>query len=250
MISVIVLMSLLFVVPVAFAETDPILITKSGGMNKIVFDGKWTTGLEWKPTSWNELKYNQTVVQLRTAHQENFIYVMIDAVDDITISNDDRAVVCFDGKNNKGIIADSNDYCFAVSPNSDAVTYQGTTDTEQFKTISNPDEFVGISAQSDRNDRYSPISHVGYEFRIPIELLGRSDNYGFFVSVYDSSLQKFYSWPDLQLNQDFQKISPSKWGNIVSPDKTMPEFGVPIVILFAFMCIVVFFTKTRQNTWS
>ena len=249
MISAIVLLSLLFVVPVAYAETDPILITKSGGTNKIIFDGKWTTGLEWKPTSWNELKYNQTVVQLRTAHQENFIYIVIDAVDDIAISNDDRAVVCFDGKNNKDTIADSDDYCFLVSPNSDPVTYQGTTNIKQFKTVPNPEGFIGIGAQSDQNDRYSSIPHTSYEFRIPIELFGRSDNYGFFVSVYDSSLQKFYSWPDLQLNQDFQKISPSKWGNIVSPDKTMPEFGIPIVFLFAFICIVVFLTKTRQNTW-
>ena len=243
----IVLLSLLLVLPVAFADSDPILITRSAGLDKIVFDGKWTTGLEWKPTSWNELKYNQTVVQLRTAHQGDFIYIMIDAVDDVTISNDDRAVICFDGKNNKGIIADPNDYCFVVSPNTDAVTYRGTTDTEQFKIVPNPDEFIGVGSQSDQNDRYSLIPHESYEFRIPIELFGRADNFGFFVSVYDSSLQKFYSWPDLQLNQDFQKIPPSSWGNIVSPDKTMPEFGVPIVILFAFMCIVVFFTKIRSG---
>ncbi|NDB33446.1 MAG: hypothetical protein EB160_08490 [Nitrososphaeria archaeon] len=242
MISAIVLMSLLFGVPIAFAETDPILITKSAGLDKIVFDGKWTTSLEWKPTSWNELKYNQTMIHLRTAHQGDFIYVMIDAVDDVTISNDDRTVVCFDGKNNKGILADYDDYCFVASPNSDAVTYQGTMNTEQFKIIPNPDGFIGIGAQSDRNDRYSPISHVGYEFRIPIELFGRSDNYGFFVSVYDSDVQKFYSWPD-QLNQDFHKISPSNWGNIVSPDKTMPEFSLPTIILLVSLGGIVFFYK-------
>lgn len=247
MISAAVLMSLLFVIPIAFAETAPILITKSAGLDKIVFDGKWTTGLEWKPTSWNELKYNQTVVHLRTAHQGDFIYVMIDAVDDVTISNNDRAVVCFDGKNNKDAIPDSDDYCFTVSPNSDAVTYQGTTNIGQFKTVRNPDGFIGISAQSDQNDRYSSVPHTSYEFRIPIELFGRSDNYGFFVSIYDSSVQKFYSWPDLKSNQDFQKIPPNKWGNLISPDKSMPEFNLPIIALLVSISGIIFFAKVIQR---
>ena len=56
------------------AEAEPIMITVSSTMNKVIFDGKWTYGTEWKQSSLNTISYNDgTLMQLRTAHQENFI---------------------------------------------------------------------------------------------------------------------------------------------------------------------------------
>ena len=55
------------------------MITISPSMDKVNFDGKWTFFWEWKQTSLNTISYNDgTQIQLRTAHQGNFIYVLID----------------------------------------------------------------------------------------------------------------------------------------------------------------------------
>ncbi|MFB5638532.1 MAG: hypothetical protein ACE5RF_09010, partial [Nitrosarchaeum sp.] len=128
----------------AFAETDPILISKSVGMNDVIFDGKWTFTTEWKPSSWNQLNYdNEKTIHLRTAHQDEFLYVFVDFVSDITLDkNSDNAIICFDTKNDKTEIADSNDYCFSVSLDSkSSFTYQGGSPFAMkgnFKKIPNP----------------------------------------------------------------------------------------------------------------
>ena len=93
-----------------------ILITKSNSMKEIDFDGKWTFYSEWKQTSWNPIKSDETTVfHLRTAHQGDFIYVLIDAISDTNANiGSDKAIVCIDSKNNKSEFFDSDDYCFIV----------------------------------------------------------------------------------------------------------------------------------------
>jgi len=60
-------------------------------------------------------------------------------------------------------------------------------------------------------------------------LLERSDNYGFYLSVYDASLDKFYSWPENSRNTS-DIPPPSEWGDIISPDKSLPELNLPILV--------------------
>jgi len=79
-------------------------------MDKVIFDGKWTFAKEWKNSSadviWEE-------IILRSAHQGNFIYIMLDVMKDETADNNkDSAIVCFDTKNDQNVTPDENDYCF------------------------------------------------------------------------------------------------------------------------------------------
>ena len=229
-----------------YASTDPILITQSTGLHDVIFDGKWTNEKEWKPSSHNLLSYNnsETIIHLRTAHQENFIYIFVDPITDLTLDNNlDEATVCFDAKNDKNLIPDNNDFCFSVLLNeSHGILKQGNLNGNY--EIMNEVEFIAISNVSDENDRYTKILHPSYEFRIPIELLERSDNYGFYLSVYDASLDKFYSWPENLMRESSSEIpSPSEWGDIISPDKSLPEMHLPLVIF----TIILIQTKAKMK---
>ncbi|MFB5606417.1 MAG: hypothetical protein ACE5R7_09030 [Nitrosarchaeum sp.] len=238
----------------AFAETDPILISKSVGMNDVIFDGKWTFTTEWKPSSWNQLNYdNEKTIHLRTAHQDEFLYVFVDFVSDITLDkNSDNAIICFDTKNDKTEIADSNDYCFSVSLDSkSSFTYQGGSPFAMkgnFKKIPNPESMIAISSVSGDKDRYSIIPHTNYEFKIPIELLGRSNVYGFYLGVYDHHERKIYSWPqDITQETLFDIPSPKLWGEIRSPDNSLPEFGTPIIVFSVIITMILILFKTNNR---
>ncbi|MHB8601226.1 MAG: hypothetical protein ACYC6W_00020 [Nitrosotalea sp.] len=232
----------------AFAES--IDITQSDVMNKVIFDGKWTYFYEWKRSSFTDLSYNDgTRIELRTAHQNNFIYVFIDNLSDTSIDKGaDSATICFDTKDNKNLKPDSNDYCFvAILNGSNSFVLQGGSPlgiNSNFKKIDNPPGFIGISSVSDANDRYTDVPHTSYEFRIPTDLVGRSDMYGFYVGVYDSHSNKMYSWPQGITVDSLLKIpSPNKWGDLVSPDKSLPEFQWPILALVSSLAIIIYMTR-------
>jgi hypothetical protein len=113
--------------------------------------------------------------------------------------------------------------------------------------ISNPENFISISSTSDEIDRYSKIPHPSYEFKIPIELLERSDNYGFYLSVYDASLDRFYSWPENSTRENSSEFpSPSKWGTIISPDKSLPEMNLPILV-FAILILTIITIQSKMK---
>jgi len=237
----------LCIVQTAYAA-EQIPITRSVLMNDITWNGKWTSYEEWKATSQYTLSYDDgTSMQLRTAHQGNFIYVLIDAVS-MTHYNkgSDRAIICFDVNNDTSKIA-NDDYCFGVAlgNNNPFVLRGGSTleQTEHYTNIANPG-IIGAAAVSDENDHYTAIPHSNYEFRIPIDLLGRSDVYGFYLGVYDSQAKKIYTFPEnLTSTSQFGIPTPSKWGEIVSPDESLPEFPVPIVALFVALVTVIFITR-------
>ena len=232
------------------SSTDPILITISPKMEEVTFDGKWTFLTEWKPSSLTSVYTDDKQIILRTAHFGNFIYVFVDPIDDLTLDEKmDEATVCLDGKNNKNQIHDSDDFCFSVSlGNNEGTILQGNiidASTTSMQKISNPDNFIAVSTVSDENDRYSKIQHPSYEFKIPIELLERSDNYGFYLSVYDASLDKFYSWPENSTRENFSDIPPpSKWGDIISPDKSLPELNLPILV-FTILIFTVILVQSK-----
>ena len=231
---------------------EPIMITSSPDMDKVIFDGKWSFYKEWKRSSLTELHYDDgTNIQLRTAHQNNFIYVFVDAVSNFhPIKGSDNALVCLDGKDNKTAITNANDYCFLVTlDGKNPLVLQGGSPlgfTSNFKKIFNPENFIGVGSISDENDRYTKNPHPSYEFRIPTELVGRSDMYGFYLNVYDAQLNKFYSWPkEENSTSPFDIPNPSKWGDIISPDKTLPEFELPLFALVPAFLFVLYFTKFK-----
>ena len=234
------------------SSTEPILITISPDMEKVIFDGKWTFVTEWKPSSLTTIVIDGKQIILRTAHFENFIYVFVDSINDFTLDKGmDKATICFDGQNNKNQITDKNDYCFSSTlGHKQGMVFQGGSVNEltgNFQKISNPDDFISISTVSDDNDRYTKTPHPSYEFKIPIELLKRSDNYGFYLLVYDASLDKFYSWPENSTRDNSSDIpSPSEWGNIVSPDKSLPELSLPI-LTFTILIFTIILVQSKAR---
>ncbi len=232
---------------------EAILISISSSMDKVIFDGKWTNELEWKESSWDSISSDYGTLHLRSAHQGDFIYILLDAVDDQSIDHiSDRAVVCIDGNNDKTIIANSNDYCFFIALNGkQGFVYQGGSSLSlngNFKKISNTEGFVGIGSKSDQNDKYSKIPHTSYEFKIPINLFDRSDIYGFYVQVFDASTKQYYSWPSgIPPDGVFDIPNPSKWGELVSPDKSIPEFNLPILVMIPALYLVIYFTTYLQK---
>ncbi len=93
-------------------------------------------------------------------------------------------------------------YC----PKADAsvAVYQGNSIPAingRFTKIPNDENFVAIGTASDKFDRYSTTPHASYEFKIPLDVIGRSNNYGFYISAYDTDPQNHYSWPyDIKKN--------------------------------------------------
>ena len=240
--------SFLLIFHLAFGQTDivttnnSIPITISSSMKDVIFDGKWTFTREWKESSLAGFSAGE----IRVAHFENFIYVMVDATPLTEFEkNSDRAMVCFDTKNDKSLIPNSDDYCFIATLGSGTpITLQGGSDltfNSNFKKISSPDGLITIGGISDDNDRYTLIKHQTYEFKIPTDFIGRSDKYGFYVSVFDTHTNKIYSWPDIQQDSPLKIPDPKMWGELWSPDKSLPEFPSPLIgLLFSFSIIVYF----------
>ncbi len=236
----------------AKAENDPVMITISNDKENLVFDGKWSNVNEWKQSSLNEFIFeDKNKIILRTAHQGDFIYILLDAISDFNLDKGaDKAIVCFDANNDKTTIAGEDDFCFGVLlGNNIGFVLQGGEDialTNNFEKIPNPIGFIGIGGVSDQNDRYTQTPHSSYEFKIPIELLDRSDNYGFYISVYDANSDKFYSWPNVNPQKPLKIPSPAKWGDIISPDKSIPEFDWPVFLLLPSLLLVIYLTRKKN----
>jgi len=238
---------LLLVNTISLAEaisSEPVMISKTEKAEEIIFDGKWTFTTEWKPTSLNKIS-SQTII--RSTHYENNIYLLIDVLEDEIIDlYNDKATVCFDTTNNKSEIPDGDDYCFtSILGSSKGITRQGNLEIDnknQFKEISNHEGFIAIGAVSDENDRYSKTPHASYEFKIPTDIVGRSDNYGFLVYVTDTNQDEPIIWPeDIILESDGNIPKPSEWGNLISPDKSLPEFHsimILFTVLFGFLSLI------------
>jgi len=242
-----------FSLVVAGAE-EPILITISSDMDEVIFDGRWTYSKEWKHSSLDTISYDDsTVIQLRTAHQANFIYVFIDVISDTyPDKGSDRATICFDTKHDKTLVANVNDYCFmAVLARSEGFTFQGGSliaVNGNFKKIANPEGFIGIGSISNENDRYTKIPHPSYEFRIPTEVVGRSNLYGFYIEVFDAHLNEIYRWPNsADTEKPLQISSPTKWGDLISPDNSLPEFSAPILALVPAFFVVLLTKFMKKN---
>jgi len=239
-----------FTIPLVYAQST-IPITKSDSMDKVEFDGRWTFTKEWKKSSHNDI-FDPGHIVIRTAHQDNYIYVMLDALADTTIDKTkDNAMVCFDAKSEQSVKPDSNDYCFKIRLGSNkAFTLQGS-DSGEFKPAGNHKDLIAVGGTSDENDRYTDVPHPTYEFRIPIELLERTNTYGIYLQVFDYSNATTYSWPSGIIIENPEIPSPAKWGIIYSPDKSLPEYDLPIVVLLlGTFSIILFSWKNKKLNLS
>jgi len=250
----IVSIAVIFLIPNALAY-EPIMITISDQMLYLDLDGRWTHPTEWKKSSLNEFTYDdQTKIILRTAHQGDFVYVFLDALSDRTLDrNSDRAIICFDSQNDKTLIPDKNDYCFMSVLESHSFSLQGGTPfavNGYFGKIEKHENTTIFSSISDINDRYSKSPHPSFEFKIPIEIIQRNNIYGFYFQVFDATSNKIYSYPtDIEHTNPLGIPSPSKWGEIISPDKSLPEFDLPLLSLISIISFTIILTKIK-TPWS
>ena len=249
--SVLFVIIILTITPITNVFAEPIMITKSPNMDQVTFDGIWTHATEWKKSSLNSITTDQGTIYLRTAHQGNFVYVFLDVILDTHLDKGlDKAVICFDTENDKNEFADSNDYCFtAILGENVGSTLQGESSlvANNFQNIPNVEGFIGIGAVSDENDRYSIVPHASYEFRIPTDLIGRSDNYGYYVGIYDDFTKTTYSWPSEIVLDEFKIPSPKLWGEIISPDKSLPEFDLPFLALISSLVMIIVITRIKNK---
>lgn len=236
----------------AVSASEPIMITVSTTMDKVIFDGKWTFYTEWKQSSLNTISFSDgTLVQLRSAHQGNFIYILIDEVSKTRFNkHGDMAMICFDKNNSKSITPNENDYCFGLSFDSkNPFTLRGGSPLEEtghYTKIPNSNGLIGVSGVSDENDRYTSVPHANYEFRIPTDTIGRSDDYGFYLGLYDKNTNQVYYWPQETItNAPFKISPPADWGEIISPDKTLPEFPWPFFVMILSFSLIIFYTRRQ-----
>ena len=230
---------------------EPVIITKSGYVERTIVDGKWSNGREWKESAdegWYFEDGNALI--LRSAHQDEYIYFLVDFVSDRTPNtNMDRATLCLDSNNDKNKISESDDYCFVTSlQRNSAIVLQGGSPSAldgNFKRIY-PQNVFAAGTMSDHHDRYSAIPHSSYEFKIPTELVGRHAEYGLYIALYDSQNDALYSWPRyIELPNNFQIPPPNQWGELVSPDKTLPEFNLPLLVVMLALSTLILLTKTK-----
>lgn len=230
-------------------ESDPIFITLSGSMNQIVFDGKWSFVNEWKESTLTTLNYDDgTQIQLRTSHQDNFIYVLVDFVTDTQMNKgSDSATICFEKESKENSTNDP--YCFvSILDGRSFVLEKNSIEKYNFMVTHDIPEFIANSTSSDQNDRYSPTPHATYEFRIPTDLVGRSDMYKFYMGAFDTHHNKMYTWPqDISINSSLTIPDAIQWGEIISPDKSLPEFPLPVLLLLTGSVFAIYLTrKTRK----
>ena len=165
------------------------------------------------------------------------------------------AIICFDKNYTKSDMPNENDYCFGVPfDGKHPFTLNGGSPlsfTSHYTKIENPTGLIGVSSVSDENDRYTTVPHASYEFRIPTDVVGRSDIYGFYLGVYDQSNNRVYSWPqEVSVNSLFDIPSPKYWGEIISPDKSLPEFPLPALLLIPAFLLVIYFSRFRSDTMN
>jgi len=230
-------------------EAQIIPITISDTMDDVIFDGKWSFTQEWKASALEEIRTETGYIYVRTAHQDEFVYVMLDSVYDVTPNNDDYAVVCFDSRINNSSKNNDAGYCFKINMNENqADTLLWNEEKHEFEKINNNSNLVSIGAISDENDRYSPIPHPSYEFKIPLELLNRYDKYGFFVGVFNSNNNESYTWPEnVDVDLSFELPPPQSWGLLVSPDKSLPEYDLPIMIFVFTITFMILISSKKTN---
>ncbi|MDE1728725.1 MAG: hypothetical protein KGI02_10495 [Thaumarchaeota archaeon] len=237
-----------------FALAQPqIFTTLRGGTDSIVWDGKWSYLQEWKPMTENILRFNDgNELSVKTGHDRENLYVFLDFISEEQFKKkSDYGVVCIAANKTMESDVQKDDYCFLVALGSyNPLTFQGGGDlvaTNHFVKIQNDPGLIAVGGVSDEHDRYSGTPHPSYEFKIPIKVIGSSDMYSFYVATYDAQTDKVYSWPQNITNNEFPAIpSPSEWGELISPDKSLPEFPWPLFMMIFAFSLTIFVTR-RQS---
>jgi len=244
----------LFLIPVFFLINDAygeeIWITFSEQTNEIILDGIWTDRTEWKTSSEDVIIIDDdNRFAIRSAHDRNNIFLLIDFITDQKISNSDKMILCI-GPANLDSEINVKEYCFTLKFNSNNLNIIELQKNEQkinYVEVKNELDVEAKSGVSNLHNRYSKIPHTSYELKIPVDKIGRDNVYNFYLKLYDADTNRYFTWPNNMEkdNSDIPLIE--KWGKLVSPDKTIPEFGIPMTILMITITSIIISTKIFRN---
>ena len=227
------------------AIAQELLITISDTMEDVIFDGKWTHKTEWKHSSLDSITSDIMDIKLRHAHQGDFIYFLIDFISDTNLENgEDKAMICLNPKENPN---PDTQFCFITILNTEySSIIKRTANSESFEEIEKPEDFIANSTVSDKHDRYSSTPHTSYEFKIPLELVGRSNVYGLYLAAYDAHSNNTFTHPLQTEPVSFDLIpDTNNWAKLVSPDKSLPEFHWIIFVILSSFTLVIFLSRRQ-----
>ena len=233
---------IIFSIPISFADSEDLLITFSDKMRFIDFDGKWTFFSEWKESSLTSIG---NMMKIRSAHYGDFVYVFVDVLFDSTLDKKlDKATVCFIPRNLDSSLQNNESHCFVGfldSSKGHTLKNNSTNSSNDFQQIPNHSDLIIVGGTSDENDRYLKSPHPSYEFKIPTDVIQRYSHYGFYVEAYDESTNKKITWPE-NINNSTIPLS-IFWGDMISPDKSLPEFSFPSVILVLILFTMIIMSR-------
>lgn len=235
----------------AYGQELPIALTSN--LDDVDFDGIWSYETEWKPGSVTKVKSDTSDFVIKYAHDYENLFIFVSVVSDITPSRiSDKAIICIDSKNDGGNVPKKDDFCFMAKIGSDEpITLRGGGQIATqgfFEKIPSHPELIAIGGTSGPWDRYSKTPHSSYEFKIPLEIIGRSDSYGFFILIHDSG--DYFGWPNVKLENYPFIPEPNKWGQLVSPDKSIPEFDQPFLMLLPAVIFVAILSNFFSKKFS
>ncbi len=152
--------------------------------------------------------------------------------------------------NSKNENPEQKDYCFIVT-----LSRKNTIVLEESLSYTVKPEFkrifqTGFEGMGDvtKADRHSNIPHNTFEFKIPVDLVGKSNEYQFYVSVYDANHNYILTWPkNITLKNNFEIPSTSSWGVMISPDKSLPEFHFIYLVFFAPALMIILLRTQRYS---
>ncbi len=207
-------------------------------INPVTVDGKWTNSTEWADAAEVKLLVVQGsgVAYMRTKHDPNHLYILVDVLSDVSGEGGDYCALYVDGKHDGGAAPQADDFILLErwgGPTMFNTLYAaggGGTWGGWEPTI--PSEFEGRTSVNAVDDPYSTVSHVIYEFQIPLRVLNAT-NIGFYVVVYDNVPVNQLTWPMAS------ESIPNDWGNISISSVVIPEFPAAQIILFVILAATV-----------
>jgi len=189
-------------------------------------DGKWTNPQEWSDASESLMvaQLGNGTAYVRTKHDADYLYVLVDYVSDTVLGAGDYCTIRFDAKGDGGNAPREDDYSFVLewltAASSSFWMRQGTG--VSWGGLTGP--VGGATVKSDCKpsaDPYFAAAHMVYEFKIPLAIFASSMNSAICVDVQD----RYPSGITMLWPTTYNTERPSTWGKLTISAVPIPEFN-------------------------
>jgi hypothetical protein len=179
---------------------------------------------------------NQNLV-IRSEHDREFMYFLLEDRSDKTNDGaDDRGIICLDNPPRETPSPGDEDICIFVTKTGVITAVKGSDDGSANNFVEVPTE---LKARGGMTDGFTT-----YEFKIPIDFVGRYSEYGFLTASVDISSQTMTMFPDRGYSDN---IPPQNlWATMQSLDKTIPEFPYPILVGSIGLTLVITYVRRSR----